>query len=484
VTHDCPSGDEAGQFFRDPIGHLVNVYRRHGTEVSFLAGRDDLVFAFGPEHNKAILQQPDRFHATGFLFPGPKNSAQRRLLNGIFNLNGERHRDQRRVILGTFQKHIVVHYHDTIVASCERFLSAWRFGEVRDVSGEMLTLVSRINGRLLLGLDDDALIGELEAVTEEWMALNTPLLLAGVLRQDLSRAWYDRALDCGQRLELLAAEALAHRRARPLDGTDLLAGLLQAHDADPERITARELVGQTAHLFAASNQSTRSALIWTLLLLTQAPRVSLAVYDELHNVLGGRTPNLDEWERLPLFERVFKESVRIFPPVSYYTRVTAEPLTLGGRSLAKGTTVVFSHYVTHHMPDLFPEPEQFRPDRWLTARPTPYEYLPFGIGPRMCVGTSYAMQMIRIILPALLQRFRLTVVPMTRVDRRISTILTPDQPVPMHLDPPGGGYSASPIVGNVHEMVHWPRDSRPRKERAAPLWRGPSIVTQPVITGG
>src|SRR5207247_5789824 len=202
---------------------------------------------------------------------------------------------------------------------------------------------------------------------------------------DLPRSWYDEALASSERVEKLTRPVLDLRRARSLDGTDLLAQLLRAHAADPNRLTALELVGQTAHLFAASNQSTRSALIWTLFLLTQHPDVMSDLYDELHGRLHVAAPTLEHLERLPVLERVIREGLRRFPPVSYYTRATAEPTDLGGRRLRKGCTVVFSHYITHRMPDIFPNPERFQPERWLTAAPTPYEYLPFGIGPRMCI---------------------------------------------------------------------------------------------------
>jgi len=127
------------------------------------------------------------------------------------------------------------------------------------------------------------------------------------------------------------------------------------------------------------------------------------LHDELNGRLHGAAPALEHLERLPVLERVIREGLRLFPPVSYYTRATAEPMELGGRRLRKGCTVVFSHYITHRMPDIFPNPERFQPERWLTAAPTPYEYLPFGIGPRMCIGITYATVVIRVVLPMLLQ---------------------------------------------------------------------------------
>src|SRR5262249_24306253 len=247
------SDDPAG-FLHDPIGYLANVYRRHGPGVTPAPGREDFVFALGPECNEAIYLHPDVFVATGFLFPGPRNSAQRRLLAGIFNQSGERHRDHRRLMMPTFQKQAVASHYDAMVAGCQVFLAGWHKGEVRDVSAAMLDLVTRLNSRILLGVDpeDDDLIRDFEAATESWMALNTPLTVAGSLSLDLPRSWYDDALASSERVERLTKQVLDLRRSRPPDSPDLLTQLLRAHAADPVRLTGLELVGQTAHLFAAS----------------------------------------------------------------------------------------------------------------------------------------------------------------------------------------------------------------------------------------
>jgi cytochrome P450 len=452
-----PAGpDDPLGFLDDPIAYMVRLYGRRGREVTYAPGRKDFVFAFGPEHNRTILLNPDLFAATGFLFPGPKNSAQRRLLAGIFNQNGEHHRDQRRLMMPTFQRQTVAGYRDALAAGCEEFIAAWRPGEVRDVSAELLGLVARLNGRLLLGVEADDLVRDLEVATEEWMALNTPLTVAASLSLDLPRSYYERALTCSERVEGLTQRLIAARRTKPLDGTDLLAQLLRGRAATPDRLSEAELVGQTAHMFAASNQSTRSALIWTLFLVTQHPAVMRELFAELHRELDGGPPTLEQLERLPLLDRVIKEGVRLFPPVAYYTRATAGPAELGGQRLKPGTTVVFSHYITHHMPDLFPAPERFDPARWRTADPSPYEYLPFGIGPRMCIGITFASLVVRVVLATLLQRVRLTVVPGTRVDRRVTTILSPRHPLPMRLDLPDPPFFASPVTGDVHEMVDLP----------------------------
>src|SRR5690606_6096840 len=110
--------------------------------------------------------------------------------------------------------------------------------------------------------------------------------------------------------------------------------------------------------------------------------------------------------------------------------------------------------ITHHLAEFYPEPERFLPDRWLTHKPAPYEYIPFGGGPRQCIGGPLAMEILRISLPAIAQRFRLTLEPGAPIDAEVlGTMLNPRNPVPMELAPAGEGYQWSPVSGNIRDLV-------------------------------
>jgi cytochrome P450 len=196
--------------------------------------------------------------------------------------------------------------------------------------------------------------------------------------------------------------------------------------------------------------------------------VTADLVDELHSTLHGDAPSLDQLNQLPLLERVIKESLRLLPPVSYYSRSNIEPTRLGPYPLRKGTTVVLSHYVTHHLPDLYPQPERFLPDRWRTLNPSPYAFLPFGAGPRMCVGATFALQTLKIALAVILQRYRLEVIPDARIDRQVTTTLWPKHGLPMRLHRQDRCFSSTPVCGNIHEMVELP-SARRRAAVGGPL---------------
>lgn len=148
-------------------------------------------------------------------------------------------------------------------------------------------------------------------------------------------------------------------------------------------------------------------------------------------MLRGSAPTVEQLGRMPLLERVIKESMRLLPTAAIGSRVSTGPFELGPYHFPRRTFVNFSQYLTHRLPELYPEPQRFKPERWETIDPSPYEYLPFGAGPRMCIGATFAMTELRIVLAMLLQRFRLAVVPGAQIDWGMTITLGIKGPLPM-----------------------------------------------------
>jgi cytochrome P450 len=210
-------------------------------------------------------------------------------------------------------------------------------------------------------------------------------------------------------------------------------------------------------MFGAAHLTSAHTLTWTLLLLAQHPEVMRELHAELESRLGGQPPRPDDLDGLTVLDRVLRESMRILPASSYSQRIAAEPVELGPFQLSPGSVVIFSQLITHHMPDLYPDPEQFRPDRWLTISPSPYAYLPFGAGPRMCIGAALGMMQLKISLCTILQRFKVSSVANSSVNARVmSTMLFPDGRVPMRIERQDGRFSSHAIGGNIHRLVSLP----------------------------
>jgi cytochrome P450 len=194
-------------------------------------------------------------------------------------------------------------------------------------------------------------------------------------------------------------------------------------------------------------------MTWTLFLLAQHPEAAQALLDELDGVMGGAPPTVETLARAPLLEASVKEALRILPPVPYTIRVARRRMPLGPFEVGRGDRVILSHYVTHHLPELYERPERFLPQRWLTLRRGPYEYLPFSAGPRLCIGYSFAMQALKLSTAMILQRFRLSVVPGARIDRRVQVTMSPSRGLPMSVHAQDRRFERAAVRGNVREMV-------------------------------
>ncbi len=248
-------------------------------------------------------------------------------------------------------------------------------------------------------------------------------------------------------------EMIDYRRTTPTDQPDVLDRLVQARDADGSSMTEGDLIGQMTILFGASYETTATSLTWTLFLLAQHPEVALQVIDELDSVLGGDLPSYRMLPRLTYLEAVVKESMRVMTPVPYIARHATASTNLGGVELTMGDRVICSPYVTHRLPDLYPDPLRFKPERWDGLEPDQYEYLPFGGGVRFCIGANYAMTVMKMTVAMILQRFRFTVVPDARIDQTVRVTMWPKHGLPMTFHEQDRRFEAVRVRGNVHEMV-------------------------------
>ena len=439
------------RFLLDPIAYMRMLHRDYGTIASFVRGRPGIVFAFGPEYNKQILSDPARYYSTGITMPGPSDSPQRHLGYGLLSMNGPQHQFHRRLVMPMFYRKQVESYRETIATIIDETLAGWRPGRL-DVWRALQQLTRRITSRVLFGLEDPREGEALGCMMERWLQMNTSFLVR-LAPADRPGSPYRRMLAYARRLEQQVRNLVALKRPHAARSSDVLSLLIQATHEDGSALTDDELIGQINILFGAAHVTTTDALSWTCFLLSQHPAVYADLVDELDGVLRGGLPTTEQFAQLPLLERVIKESLRLLPPPVYNCRLTTAPVTLGPYQLPAGATVAFSHYITHHMPELFPRPEAFWPDRWLTAAPSPYAYIPFGAGPRMCIGEPFAQSSMRLILSAVLQRFRLSCLPGTRIDRRVTITLSPKHGLPMEVVPQDRQFRRVPVRGNIHEMV-------------------------------
>ena len=440
------------QFLRDPVDCLIRLDREPGAKRNFVRKGRQVAFLLGRRENEAILGDPDTFHVLPITLPGPEGSAQRRIGEGLVNLNGPIHKRHRSLLVPPLAGSALDAYHAPVVAAVDAMLAGWRAGETRDLLDDMNRLAIRVSSATLFAMDDAAEADRVAATIDRWFKMNTALGVR-LFQRDLPGAPYARMLRAAEEVEATMVALVAKRRAEGAAGDDILSRLIRAKDEAGAPMGDAELVGESTIAFIASHETTSKALAWTLFLLAQHPAEARRLVDEIRTVVGDGTPSVEDLGRLPALDRALKESLRILPPVAFNVRRANRDTEVLGQTLPVGSTAVFSHYVTHHDPAIYPEPERFRPDRWEGFKPTQFEYLPFSAGPRRCIGEGFTTRMQKITLIRLLQRFRFTVVPGSRFDRHQAVTVAPREGVPVTLHPPDGAFERVPVAGAIRQMV-------------------------------
>lgn len=446
--------------FRDLIGMLEHRYQTYGTFSSryfeFPEGKWGHLLLFGPDYNRLVLSDTDRFHVFWVDTFGDPNLDQ--ISRALLFQNGEVHRENRRLMMPAFHKNVIQTYRDEMVEVIERYLSGFRVGETRDINRDMHHLTMQIATRTLFGVDvrdgGDS-IGAL--IANAFKAGSNPL----VWMLPINRPGFPRYqhIQNGRLLAERIREIIAQKKAQS-DGEgdqDALSILLHATDEDGGKLSDDELVGQVNLLFIAGHETSANALTFTLLLLSQHPAMMANVQDELEHVLRGDTPTVEQLGKMPLLDAVVKESMRLFPPAAMMNRFATAPFSANGYDFGQHTAVTLSQYITHRMPELYAHPRRFDPSRWEQIQPSAYEYFPFGAGSRMCIGAQFAMMEIKLALAMLLSRYRLALVPNSRLQRTLTVTLGVDGALPMTVHPQDRNFAGSKAVfsGKVRQMVDW-----------------------------
>ncbi len=395
------------EFRNDRLDLLMSVYRKCGEVGQFSIGPRTVVLVTSKELVKEItVKQAKNFEKS----PSLREYMHPILGDGLLTALNEPHKRQRKIMAPVFQHKRLGHFAEIMAACTEDVQARWKGDETIDVAHEMMELTMWIVGKTLFGAD---LLGEAkelgEAVTEGIEYGNEQYSSMIHIPYDWPTPSNERARRAVARIdETINRMVQEARNAPPGSRNDLLTMLIEAQDEDDgSSLDDKQLRDEIITLFAAGHETTALALSWAWHLLTENPAVYKRLKDEVKSVLGGRTPTLEDLEKLPYALQVFKETLRLFPPAYIVTRQAAADVELGGYQLPAGTFLMFSPYVQHHRADYFPDPEKFDPDRFSPEREAqiPDEaYIPFSQGPRVCIGNHFALMEGHILLAAIAQR--------------------------------------------------------------------------------
>ena len=442
------------RFGFQPLSSMEDLHQRYGKMVRIGLGKYPAVFIFDPEYNRQILRDPATFYVYDLgLVPidFPKDSPLRRLTVGMPLMNGPRHDDHRSALLPFFHKKIITRYHDACIRVTERKMASWEVGATVDMRAEMERLAMWLVTAPVLGLDPEiegeAIGRQLERTMKYVM---NPFVL--MLPYDLPGIPFHTLLRHATEMERIVKDVITWKKAEGLKGDDLLSIMIRMHEEDPERLNANELIGHTITMFRGGYNPNGMALYWTIFLLSQHPQAMQKVQEELDQVLGGENPTTESIEKLPYLEGAIKEAMRLFPAGTWTGRLAMKDFRMDSHFLPKGTWIVMSPYITHRMPELFPRPYKFLPERWLSEYHSAYEFMPFSAGPRYCIGTSLGMMQLKIALAILLRKYSFSF-EATTVDCTGFNSIRPKNGLPMTVHERGHAYIAKAFKGNIHAIV-------------------------------
>lgn len=397
----------------DPIGLLERAAR---------AG--DVVFLPLPRFGAFLLNRPDlvwnvlatRSHD---VTKGPTMQAAKRLLGeGLLTSERDVHRRQRRLIQPIFHHERIDAYGADMVELGERAADRWTDGETLDIHQEMARLTLAIVGRTLFDTDIEAedageiglalseVLAQFNRVFSPFLPIAERLPLPSTRRFNAAREVFDRTIH----------GMIERRRAHGAAGSDLLSLLLEARD-DDVAMDDTQVRDEAITLFLAGHETTSNALTWTWYLLFEHPEAEAALNAELDAVLADRPPTVADVERLPVTGAVLRESMRLYPPAWAIGRRAVADLEADGFRIPSGSVVIVSPWLLHHDERWWPEPAAFRLDRFTdgaeAARPR-HAYLPFGGGPRMCIGEGFALMEATLLLATIARRWRFELDPTRR----------------------------------------------------------------------
>jgi cytochrome P450 len=399
----------------DPIRTFLDAANRYGEFVHLKAGPYHGFLASDPADIKHVLQDNARNYHKSPLYDRLRDS----LGNGLLTSEDSFWLHQRRLAQPAFHRQRLQAMADVMVACTSQMLERWDQStspaDPRDVGAEMMALTQSIIVRTMFSTD----LGAAGAVLDRtWPIINRRIgetfwstKLETSLPLPANRRFW-RAL---RELDTVVYQIIAERRQTRRDESDLLSMFLAARDDETGAgMTDRQLRDEVVTMLLAGHETTSLLLSWTYYLLSQHPGARRSIEDEVDREIGNGRPTFAHIDRLTFTRRVLEESLRLYPPAWGFSRRALGDDELGGYRIPKGSLVFLIPFVVHRRPKLWPDPDRFDPGRFApeheSTRPR-FAYIPFGGGPRGCIGNQFAMLEAQLIVAAIAQRYRIELLP-------------------------------------------------------------------------
>ena len=350
----------------------------------------------------------------------PKTPLEKRVFahtlgDGVLTSEGASWRWQRRTAAPLFRPADLSPLAPIMTAAAEDQVARWRRGPpgaVQSIDRDMTETTFHVISATMFAGSADAEAAAILKSADTALATISWDIAAAMLRLP-TWMWYPgkfKRRRAARTLRAAVAAILARRRATGLEGNDLLARLASARDPETgEPMSEKQLIDNLVTFLAAGHETTAKALTWTLYLLARAPQWQERVFAEIDAVVGARGMDAEDLERLPVTRAVLKEAMRLYPPAPIMTRLAAQDMTLGPETIKAGTLIVIPIFAVHRHRKLWEDPDRFEPRRFAPEREAKLartQFMPFGFGPRTCIGGTFAMMEATAILATLVRRAR------------------------------------------------------------------------------
>ncbi len=406
------------EFARNPLNFLLKCTQIYGDVVHFAIQNQHYYLVNNPEYVYEILvQQTDKFKKPPFFNELLGN------LSGVslLTMNGELHRQRRRLMQPAFHHQRINDYTATMVQHTSQMVECWNANQTYNMADEMMLLSMNIVAETLFGanaLNEGYAVGQ--ALIEFMDYYVHQIMLPVRIPAWIPLKRHTRARKATETIDKTMMKIIETRRAAAEDTGDLLSMLLMSIDEDTgERLTNQEIRDEAAILFSVGYETTALALTWTLYLLAEHPEADAHLAEELNNVLQGRLPTIKDLPDLKYTAMVLKEAMRLYPPAWAFGRQAIQDIQVGDYTVVKDAFVVLCPFIMHRNPNYFEQPLEFNPERFADGyekRMPRYAYFPFGGGAHMCIGATFATVQSVLSLATIAQKYRFTLEPNSKVE--------------------------------------------------------------------
>ena len=360
--------------------------------------------------------------------------------NSLVLLDGAPHRRQRKLMMPPFHGEKVRSYAETICQITQKVSDRWQEKQSFPIHGAMQDITLETILHVVFGLSEGERLQQIKPPLIEFLNLtDSPLKASVIFLPLLQQDWgewspWGKVVRYKQKIYSLLQAEIDERRANSALGNDVLSLLMSARDERGEGLSDIELKDQLMTLLVAGHETTATALSWALYWIHKLPRVKQKLLAELDD----RPVDADPMAiaRLPYLTAVCNETLRIYPVAFIaFLRFAKSPIEVMGHQFDSEAMLAPAIYLTHHREDLYPEPKQFRPERFLERNYSPYEFLPFGGGNRRCIGYALALLEMKLVLATILTNWDLSLKSdRPSLPKRRGATIAPNNGVPLILN--------------------------------------------------